>query len=151
MSQQMKLYGWILRLKFWFALDYLFKVPPRSDINISHISLVFIVVIAIGSIAETVVAQLLPFKLLTVFGIRDKRLIYISMVIAFATLHVSSGIGSVVVAGIIGGMFLAFAYLRWSEVSLWKAFFAALCCHFIYDSVLTLIIVVAKFWHGVAV
>lgn len=93
-------------------------------------------VIVVAPVFETLLMQLLPFKLLTRVGVRSRWVLYFAMVGAFSVAHLANGPAQAAGVGLIGGAVLAFAFLRWADVSLSKAFAATLCCHASYNGII---------------
>ncbi len=108
-------------------------LPPRSNIDSSH-KTVLILVLFIAPLIETFLAQLIPYVVLKAFGIDNKFFLLFSMASAFVLLHVSAGLTTTLVAGVVGGVFLSYAFLRFSETSLFFAYLITACCHFLNNA-----------------
>lgn len=119
------------------------KLPSRENINLS-MTPVLVVAIILAPPLETVIAQLIPFKFLLLLGIENKWLLFSAMLAAFVGLHISAGLAATVVAGVVGGSFLSYTFLRWSKTSTLTAFYATTCCHLINNLVIVLVIFAAN-------
>lgn len=120
-------------------------LPPRPDVDSSH-KAVLILVSLIAPLIETFLAQLIPYVVLKTFGIANKFVLLFSMVSAFVLLHVSAGLATTLVVGVVGGVFLSYAFLRFSETSLSFAYLIAACCHFINNAfVLFVLLLFSKY------
>lgn len=121
----------------WSLLVGLIGVDGQVDMDIIQSPVYFIfLVIVVAPVFETLLMQLLPFKLLMQVGIRDRWVLYFAMVGAFAAAHLINGLAQDVGVGLIGGAVMAFAFLRWADVSLTRAFAATSCCHAAYNGVI---------------
>jgi O-antigen/teichoic acid export membrane protein len=89
---------------------------------------IFLVVVLIGPVVETLLFQALPIFVARKFNAPFVWQIIISMVI-FASLHFLEGIPTGIAAGLVGGFYFAFTYAHWREKSRWTAFWVTAISH----------------------
>lgn len=89
---------------------------------------IFLVVVVIGPVVETLLFQALPIFIARKFNAPFIWQIIISTVI-FTSLHFLEGIPTGIAAGVVGGFYFAFTYAHWREKSRWTAFWVTAISH----------------------
>ena len=116
------------------VLQAILHTPERRDlIGRSTLSLV-VLAIFVGPLFETLVFQCLPLELGRALRMRPWAQFFVSIV-PFAIGHWFAGIPTVVAAGVVGGFFFAFTYVRWKRESLFVAVAMTFLLHAAFNSV----------------
>jgi hypothetical protein len=89
---------------------------------------------------ETLVYQALPIGLCRWFGLGTVVQVIISTSLFFAA-HLTLGLSSGIAAGLIGGFYLAFTYVRWRRRSWWTAIWVTSLSHAIGNALVSLAVV----------
>ena len=123
-------------------LGFFVKEPPREMMDWPVMKLV-VVTILFAPVIETLLLQAIPISLARVFKAGIKIQIAISTVI-FAALHFPEGIGVGIGAGVIGGLYFAYAYAHWAKKSFWTAMWVTIVAHLIRNAVAISILIVCR-------
>lgn len=113
---------------------------PRNLHGAEHgTATIYIATLLLAPLFETVIAQVIPYELLRRVGV-TRRLFYVTaMTLIFMSIHLSAGLGTMMVAGLVGGMYLANTYIIYRNKSFRVAYFVTATCHAM-NNVLFLII-----------
>jgi hypothetical protein len=101
------------------------------------------VILIFAPLVETLILQMIPIGLARLFRARFKTQVLVSL-IPFALLHFVEGIAVGISAGVIGGFYLAFTYAHWLEKSVWIAIWTTVLSHFMKNSVVAVVLVLAR-------
>jgi hypothetical protein len=94
-------------------------------------------------LVETALLQTLPVMISRALQARFWIQV-LGSVVPFAALHFREGFGVGVIAGSIGGFYLAFTYARWREESLKSAFFMTAGLHALRNGIAVSVLLVGK-------
>jgi len=123
----------IFILKFIPGLAFLFDTESIDE-KISWVSFIYIVLLV--PILETLIFQAFPIFIARLFKAAIKWQILVSMLF-FMSIHLlGNSILSGILAGSIGGFYLAFIYSHWRNKSRWDAFEMTVAAHFFHNLVL---------------
>lgn len=86
---------------------------------------------------ETLVYQSLPVGLCRLLGLGTATQM-IAATVAFFAAHLSLGLVPGIAAGLVGGFYLAFTYIRWRRRSWWTAFWVTSLSHAIGNGIVSL-------------
>jgi hypothetical protein len=125
--------GLLVSLLCAFILALLFPELDREfpDWNVGTM---FLVIVVIGPVAETLLFQALPIFVARKFNASFSWQIISSMAI-FAGLHFLDGILAGIAAGMVGGFYFAFTFAHWREKSRWTAFWVTAVSHALNNSI----------------
>lgn len=127
--------GILVSLTITIILGLIFSLPGRSDLGKISSAAVVVKLCLFSPIVETLLLQALPVMLARIARAGIALQITVS-VIVFAAAHFPAGIDSGVVAGILGGFYLAFTFVRWREESLASALTMTVASHAIHNTIL---------------
>ena len=102
-----------------------------DDLGIGEL---FLVVVLIAPVVETMLAQALPIFVVRKFGGSFRVQIIISTVL-FAACHFHEGVVAGISAGVIGGFYFGFTYAHWREKSRWTSFWVTATSHAIHNGI----------------
>lgn len=89
----------------------------------------------IAPIIETIICQMIPVAIVRKFhGKKWLQVLLATAVFAILHFHIV-GFTSGMSAGLIGGFYFSFTYVRWRERSLRAAYWSTVFVHFIYNTV----------------
>lgn len=125
-------------------LSFVLPLPERELLNLT-VREVFILMTVVAPILETLLFQALPIfivrRLKGSFGLQ----IAISTLL-FSLAHLPEGLITGISAGLIGGLYFAFAYAYWRKRSRWKAFRVTAVAHSIHNGIAFLLLLLAGQW-----
>lgn len=101
-----------------FKFTFKFELPYGDDVES----------ILIAPIAETLSFQAVPIALLSAAGASLGTQLIVSAAL-FAWLHYTASMRSGIGAGILGGVYLGYPFVRWFPASLWRAFWITTVAH----------------------
>lgn len=127
------------------ALLSLVLDTPRREFLDLPIELVFVVILVIAPPLETLLLQALPIFFVRLLKGSMGIQIFVSTLF-FAALHFPEGVVTGISAGVIGGLYFAFAYAHWRTASRWQAFWITTACHFIHNAIAFVLLVVFGNW-----
>ena len=104
----------------------------RTDLEGLEPEVLFVTIVLIGPIFETLTLQAFPVSVARHLGLGFRGQILMS-VIPFAALHFPAGFSAGVAAGVIGGFYSAFTYAHWREHSSWTAFWVTTVSHAVHN------------------
>lgn len=87
---------------------------------------------------ETLVYQSMPIGICRRLGLGASMQVILSTSLFF-TAHLSLGLSSGIAAGLVGGFYLAFTYIRWRRRSWWTAFWVTSLSHAIGNGLVSLV------------
>lgn len=99
--------------------------------------------VLLAPIIETIFLQALPVFLTKLFSSSEKWQIIVTSIV-FAVPHFLIGIIPGIAAGIVGGIYFAFAYVHWRKDSHWRAFWVTALGHGINNGITFLGIVIVE-------
>ena len=124
--------GLILSLLAAVVLKLVFHVPPRPPLPEHGIWLLLSVVV-VAPFVETLLCQTIPVAVARLVGLGFWRQVIVSTAV-FAGMHfLAAGIGSGIAAGVVGGFYIAFTYVRWREVSFRSALWMTSGSHALHN------------------
>jgi hypothetical protein len=88
----------------------------------------FLLIVVIAPVAETLLFQALPIFVARKFNASFSWQIISSMAI-FAGLHFLDGILAGIASGMVGGFYFAFTFAHWRQKSRWTAFWVTAVSH----------------------
>jgi hypothetical protein len=91
---------------------------------------------------ETLVYQSLPIGICRRLGLGVGTQVIVSTSLFFAA-HLSLGLTSGIAAGLVGGFYLAFTYIRWRRRSWWTAVWVTSLSHAIGNALVSLVVVLS--------
>jgi hypothetical protein len=109
------------------------SLPQRTDLDASNTVLFIAYGVVIAPIIETVLTQALGFFVAKHLKLSDTYGFFLAWLI-FAIAHYSSGLGSFLIAGVTGGLFLAFSFFVWQRKAWSTAFLVTSACHLINNA-----------------
>jgi len=110
---------------------------PRREINMS-IEVLLIVTLLGAPVLETLIFQAFPVWIARLCKAKFSTQV-ISSVVPFIAIHAPGGIGAAIVAGLVGGFYIAFTYVHWREPGRWTAFWVTAVSHAIRNSIAILL------------
>jgi len=105
----------------------------------------FIMLVLVAPPVETLLFQAPPIFVARACKGSLRTQIAVSTII-FAALHFLEGVGPGVSAGIVGGLYFAFAYAFWRTKSRWKALWVTTVCHAIHNLFAFVMLVIGGNW-----
>ena len=90
---------------------------------------------------ETLVYQSTPIGLCRWLGWGRSKQVVVSTALFFVA-HLTLGLSSGIAAGLVGGFYLAFTYIRWRRRSWWTAFWVTSLSHAIGNGIVSLVLLV---------
>ena len=121
-----------------------FGPPERTLLDIS-MPVAFWMLLVVAPLLETLIFQAFPIFIVRVLKGSIRLQILISALL-FAAAHFPQGIAIGVSAGVIGGLYFAFAYAHWRTKSRRQAFGITTCCHAIHNGIAFILLVVLGHW-----
>jgi len=88
---------------------------------------------------ETLVYQSIPIGLCRRLGLGTTTQV-IASTVAFFAAHLSLGLVSGIAAGLVGGFYLAFTYIRWRRCSWWTAVWVTALSHALGNGIVCLVV-----------
>lgn len=125
--------GTILSLLFAGVLSIILIEPEREFLDWG-IGMMFLVMVVIAPVVETLLLQALPIFVARKFNASFRLQIVVSTVV-FAACHLPEGIVTAIAAGLIGGFYFAFTYAHWREKSRWASFWVTAVSHSIHNGI----------------
>lgn len=121
-----------------------FSVPKREFLDLS-LPVAFVVLLLVAPLIETLVFQAFPIFIVRVWKGSVRTQILVSTLL-FSAAHFPEGIVTGVSAGVIGGLYFAFAYAHWRIQSRWQSFWITTVCHGIHNGIVFVLLVVFGHW-----
>jgi len=125
-------------------LSTVFGAQKREFLNFP-IWDVFFLMLVVAPLVETLLFQAFPIFIVRMLKGSIRVQIAVSTLL-FAAAHFPEGVATGVSAGLIGGMYFAFAYARWRKRSRWQAFWITAAGHSIHNGILFILLVVFGNW-----
>ncbi len=125
--------GTLLSFAVVIVLSMFVKEQPRELIEWSAALLIASAVVA-APIIETLVFQVIPISIARALRVPLKVQILISATL-FALPHFLEGLGVGIGAGVIGGLYFAWAYAHWARKSFWTALWVTMVVHFLRNAI----------------
>ena len=120
-----------------------FGAPRRELLNLPIV--VFLVLIVIAPPLETLFLQAFPIFVVRMLKGSIRTQILVSTIL-FAACHFPEGVMTGISAGVIGGMYYAFAYAHWRTKSSWQSFWITTVCHIIHNGIAFILLVAFGNW-----
>jgi hypothetical protein len=111
-------------------------IPHRLDSN----PLIVWKAVVLGPLLETLIFQSLPIGICRLLHFRAGVQMTASIALFFLA-HLLQGVGSGICAGLVGGFYLAFTYIRWRHRSWWTAFWVTCASHVIHNGIVLITII----------
>ncbi len=125
-------------------LSVVVQTPKREFLD-WPMPAVFVLLVLIAPPVETLVFQAFPiFIVRTLKGSMGLQILVSTLV--FAAAHFPEGITTGVSAGVIGGLYFAFAYAHWRATSRWQSFWITAGCHVIHNLIAFILLAVFLKW-----
>ena len=146
----MSCYAFVFKIVIGGCLLYLFpeNLPgPEDSLSITvdletmGFTMTLVVSVVLVPFVETFLGQWLPIGLAGRLTQRPVALIAVSVAV-FTYLHASAGLAGLTV-GVVIGSFLAFSFLHWKQVSLWRAYSVTFAIH-VLQNALALVVAVLR-------
>ncbi len=125
--------GMLLSFAVVIVLGMFVQEQPRELIEWSAALLIASAVVA-APIIETLVFQVIPISIARALRAPLKAQILISAGL-FALPHFIEGIGVGIGAGVIGGLYFAYAFAHWARKSFWTALWVTMVAHFLRNAI----------------
>lgn len=125
--------GTLLSFAVVIVLGMFVKEQPRELIEWSAAQLIAYAVVA-SPIIETLVFQVIPICIARSLRAPLKVQILISAGL-FALPHFIEGLGVGIGAGVIGGLYFAYAFAHWARKSFWTALWVTIVAHFLRNAI----------------
>ncbi len=125
--------GTLLSFAVVIVLSMFVHEQPRELIEWSAALLIASAVVA-APIIETLVFQVIPISIARALRAPLKVQILISATL-FALVHFLEGLGVGIGAGVIGGLYFAWAYAHWARKSFWTALWVTMVAHFLRNAI----------------
>ncbi|PCJ57370.1 MAG: hypothetical protein COA79_16005 [Planctomycetota bacterium] len=130
--QKITLEKTILSLVISFLLANLGVAERENNMRLGEI---IFLGIFLFPIIETIFFQTVPIWVGRYCKANFTTLIIISTII-FTIAHAFQGIAAGITAGLVGGFYLAFSYVHWSEISHWTAIWVTTLSHSIHNAII---------------
>lgn len=137
---RISLEGVLVPLGLLLVADALVRLPHRTDLDGRSLWRLAIDIVILAPFFETLLAQALPIMIVRRFGGGFWTQVVISTTL-FAAGHFSSGILTVVFAGLLSGFYITFTYAHWRRESFRSALWMTAGTHALHN--LALIAIVA--------
>lgn len=124
-------------------LSCIISAGGRPSLEKLSPSKLIVVTVLVAPILETFFLQTVPVAIARALGARFWIQVLASLV-PFAALHFPAGIGTGVGAGLVGGFYIAFTYVRWREESFSAAFTMTAGTHALRNALAVAVIVGVK-------
>jgi hypothetical protein len=118
---------------------------PRRRLLTYPIEVVFVLMLIAAPLVETLLLQALPIFIVRLLRGSLRTQILVSALI-FALLHLPEGLGTGISAGVVGGLYFAFAYAHWRTKSRWQAFWVTAGSHAIHNGIAFVLLVLLGVW-----
>jgi hypothetical protein len=125
--------GMLLSFAVVIVLNMFVKEQPRDMIGWSAAQLIAYAVLA-APVIETLVFQVIPISIARALRAPLKVQILISAGL-FALPHFIEGLGVGIGAGVIGGLYFAYAFAHWARKSFWTALWVTIVAHFLRNAI----------------
>ncbi len=125
--------GTLVSFAVVIVLSMFVHEQPRELIEWSAALLIASAVVA-APIIETLVFQVIPISIARALRVPLKVQILISATL-FALVHFIEGLGVGIGAGVIGGLYFAWAYAHWARKSFWTALWVTIVAHFLRNAI----------------
>ena len=125
--------GLLLSFAVVIVLSMFVQEQPRELIEWSAVQLIAYAVVA-APVIETLVFQVIPISIARALRVPLKVQILISGGL-FALPHFVEGVGVGIGAGVIGGLYFAWAYAHWARKSFWTALWVTMVAHFLRNAI----------------
>jgi hypothetical protein len=125
-------------------LSIVFVEPKREFLDLS-LPVGFVILLLVAPPLETLAFQAFPIFMVRVLKRSIRTQILVSMLL-FSAAHFPEGIVTGVSAGVIGGLYFAFAYAHWRTQSRWLSFWITTICHGIHNGIGFVLLVVSGNW-----
>lgn len=125
-------------------LAVVFGVPRRELLDLS-MPVTFMLLLVVAPPIETLIFQAFPIFIVRILKGSIRIQILISSLL-FSAAHFPEGIATGVSAGLIGGLYFAFAYSHWRTKSRWESFWITAACHAIHNGIAFILLVVLGNW-----
>jgi hypothetical protein len=89
-------------------------IPTRTDLDNETLGGLFVIIVVMAPIIETLLLQVLPVMIARKCGLTFWWQVALSATI-FALLHFQLGVATGICAGVVGGFYLGFSYVTWRE------------------------------------
>ena len=109
------------------------------------IEAVFILVVLVAPVLETLLFQALPIFFVRLLKGSLQAQVLVSTIL-FAAVHFAEGIPVGVSAGIIGGFYFGLAYAHWRTQSRWRPLWITTVCHAIHNGIGFALLVILGNW-----
>jgi hypothetical protein len=124
------------------TVEAAFSFPSARRLRFLQPRSIFLQIVVLGPMIETLLFQALPIELARIAGV-SKAWRLLPSVLLFASAHFFVTISKGITAGVIFGLYSAFAYVRSRESSVFEALCTTICIH----SGINLITFAAIIWH----
>ena len=125
---RVSLEGFIVGRLLLYAVELIVHFPPSTSFIRYDIPKFLLVALIAGPVAELVLWQWLPVMIARRLGVRFWYQVLISWIIFFVP-HFGNGVRNAIGAGLFGGFYTTFTYVRWREKSLWTACYMTYAMH----------------------
>lgn len=106
----------------------------------------FLLLLVVAPPTETLIFQAFPVFIVRMLKGSIRLQILISTLL-FSAAHFPEGITTGVSAGVIGGLYFAFAYAHWRTRSRWQSFWITTVCHAIHNGIAFMLLVILGNWN----
>lgn len=132
---RISLEGLAVPLALGLALKVLFHLGERTDLADLPLWKLLVEGVVVGPFIETIFLQVIPVAL--VRRLRGGFWVQVlASTIIFAAAHFSSGIATVICAGLLSGFYIAFTYVHWRQTSLRSAIWMTTGMHALHNLVI---------------
>ena len=121
----------------------IFDLGDRKDLDQWPVAELVFWGCLVAPVIETFLCQMLPVMIARTLRLGFWMQIAVSVVF-FAAAHAPSGAITVIGAGLTGGFYLAFTYVRWREESLWSAVYMTVGAHLVHNALLVPILLLGR-------
>ncbi len=115
---------------------------PSRNFSIS-IEELFVLGVFVAPVFETLLLQSAPIGIARLCGAKS-GVQALSSIVPFFLGHLTEGVGTGLVAGLVGGFYYAVTYIRWRRVSWWSAFWVTAVSHGIHNLLLLSVMMVGQ-------
>ena len=134
----------VLSLIAALLLAVVFGTSTRELLDLP-MHVVFLLLLVVAPPIETLLFQAFPIFIMRMLKGSIRSQILVSTLL-FSAAHFPEGIATGVSAGLIGGLYFAFAYAHWRSQSRWKSFWITTVAHGIHNGIAFILLVVLGNW-----
>jgi hypothetical protein len=126
--------GTVLGLLAGLLVWPLIRDNPQEELMKYPAPVVFMLIVLIAPLLETLLLQALPVFVVRRFKARWFYQ-FLAGLLPFALTHLTNGFSSFIAAGLVGGSYFSFCYVHWRQRSRWTATWTTMAQHAIHNGI----------------